>query len=140
MTPQKVISMNFWAVGIGGILGSLSRYLLGLALTGYWGDFFPYGTLAVNLIGSLCLSFLVYGSMLKWQLPRPLLLAVTTGFMGSFTTFSTFSVEVLNLLLDGQAGLALLYVLISTIAGLGLAGLGIYLAAKLYQASDSAAK
>ena len=134
----KVISMNFLAVGIGGILGSLVRYFLGIALSGCWGSIFPYGTLAINLAGSLGLSFIVYGSLLKWQLPRPYLLAVTTGFMGSFTTFSTFSGELLSLLKQEQAGLALVYILVSLVAGLTLSWLGIYLAMKLYSRDETA--
>ncbi len=93
---------------------------------------FPYGTLSVNLIGSFLLSFIAYGSSLKWNLPKKCILAINTGFIGSFTTFSTFSVDILNLVNNGEYTFAISYVLISIIAGLTFSWLGIYLATKLY--------
>lgn len=124
--------MNYLAVGIGGILGAISRYALSSFISGLAVAAFPYGTLSVNLIGSFLLSFIAYGSILKWSLPREYLLAINTGFIGAFTTFSTFSVDALNLINHGEYIIAITYVLISVIAGLTLSWLGIYTAAKLY--------
>ncbi|SHJ93358.1 CrcB protein [Desulforamulus aeronauticus DSM 10349] len=86
----------------------------------------------MNLMGSFLLSFIAYGSSLKWNLPKKFILAINTGFIGSFTTFSTFSVDTLQLVNNGKYTLAISYVLISIIAGLTLSWLGVCLATKLY--------
>jgi CrcB protein len=82
---------------------------------------FPTGTLIINLVGSLLLGWLV--ANYRDQYPR-IFLFFGTGFIGSFTTFSTFSVETLNLLEKGKLGLALGYGFISLVAGICFALIG----------------
>ncbi|AEF93222.1 CrcB-like protein [Desulfotomaculum nigrificans CO-1-SRB] len=125
--------MDILAVGIGGIFGALCRYGIGNLAHNLSVSIFPYGTLTVNLIGSFLLSFVAYGSLLRWNLPRHYLLAVNTGFVGSFTTFSTFSVETMNLILQEQYLTALSYQIISLVAGFLLSWAGIRLATVLFE-------
>lgn len=125
--------MNYLFVGMGGVIGALSRFYLGTVLQQASGSLFPYGTLSVNLLGSFLLSFIAYGSLFKWQLPRTYILAINTGCIGSFTTFSTFSVETINLLENARYLAALGYISISVACGLALSWLGVLLAHKLFQ-------
>ncbi|MEG6521486.1 fluoride efflux transporter CrcB [Desulfotomaculum sp. 1211_IL3151] len=124
--------MNYLYVGMGGILGALARFCLGTAIQRITVTAFPYGTLTVNLLGSFLLGFITYGSLLKWQLPRPYVLAINTGIIGSFTTFSTFSVDTISLLEKAHYTAAWSYVLVSITGGLALAWLGIGLAHRLF--------
>lgn len=130
--------MDILAVGIGGIFGALCRYGIGTLAHNLTVSIFPYGTLTVNLIGSFLLSFVAYGSLLRWNFPRHYLLAINTGFVGSFTTFSTFSVETMNLLLQQQYITALSYQVISLAAGFLLSWAGIRLATVLFEKPESA--
>jgi fluoride exporter len=88
-------------VGIGGAVGACSRYLITLGCTALLGKAFPFGTLLVNVVGSLGLGALMAAleqGMLN-EIPwRPL---VTVGFFGALTTFSTFSIDNMMLLQDG---------------------------------------
>ncbi|WP_186578184.1 fluoride efflux transporter FluC [Aquibacillus kalidii] len=82
-------------VGLGGVLGSSSRY--GLALLFDVGDL-PVATILVNWLGCFLLTYLTFNPRLKSKIPTHLLLLINTGFIGSFTTFSTFTVESITLL------------------------------------------
>ena len=115
-----------FAIALGGALGSVVRYLLGTALAGRPGGV-PWATLLVNVTGSLLLGFLV--RYLDGPGPAPALrAALTVGFCGGYTTFSTFSAETLALLEAGSyaraAGYALASVLLSVAAAGGGAALG----------------
>ncbi len=94
-------------VGLGGLVGSIARYwLTGLVQQAANSDF-PYGTLAVNLVGSLVVGTIMTLSLERGALSAEIRLLLTTGFCGGFTTMSTFSYETLALLRDGQIALAL---------------------------------
>lgn len=114
--------MNVLFVMVGGFLGSIARFSLGEWI--HYGNGFPIGTLSINLIGCFILGwFLTYaGRTSKVKLEISLLLG--TGFIGSFTTFSTFSVETLQLFKNGFVGQAFLYILGSIVLGILLAYLG----------------
>jgi len=119
--------MKLFFVGLGGFFGAISRFMLGEWLHSDNG--FPLGTLGVNLLGCLALGwFLAYAQ--RKRLRGETVLLIGTGFLGSFTTFSTFSVETVNLLATGQNLFALIYVLLSIFVGILLAFLGFMLATK----------
>lgn len=121
--------MNIFLVGAGGFLGSIARYLTVISVDRRVNAVFPYGTLAVNLLGSFILG-LVMAVLLKktgthlqeWRL------FLGTGFCGGFTTFSAFAAENMNMLGQKFHGTALLYILVSLTGGLLAVWAGFYLA------------
>lgn len=116
---------NILLVGIGGFIGSVARYLLGLASQSWFQGVYPLGTLTVNLVGSLLIGILA-GYLIKSHHITAQLILIT-GFCGGFTTFSTFSLEGLKILQNGAIGLYIAYALASLIGGLGLCLLGFWL-------------
>lgn len=118
--------MNTLIVGIGGILGALARYGLSLAFNPSSSSQFPWGTLLCNFAGCLLLGWIA--SLAENLIPPRLKLGLTTGFIGAFTTFSTFSIETVKLLKTGMPVLAAVYVLTSLLGGLALTWLGTKLA------------
>ncbi len=119
--------MQWIWIGIGGALGSVLRYFLQIRAQTVYGGAFPMGTLSVNLIGSAVIGFLG-GWILSATVPQNLRLFLMVGILGGFTTFSSFSLDVLNLIRLGYARTALLYVLSSNVFGIGLAFGGFFLA------------
>src|SRR5512146_1603566 len=101
---------RFLWICLGGAAGTGARYLLGGFLLRVLGAAFPYGTLAVNLIGSFLLAGLMYAGLNTQALSPTLRLALTTGVMGGFTTYSTFSYETMKYVQDGAVGMAALNV------------------------------
>jgi len=93
-------------VAAGGLAGSVARYWLGGAVQRY-ADYFPLGTLAVNVAGSFLLGLIMTLSIERGALGANTRLLLSVGFCGAFTTMSTFSYETLALLRDGEAALAL---------------------------------
>ena len=88
----------FLLVGTGGFLGSIARYLIAVWLTEHFPAAFPYGTFAANILGCLLIGVLFgLGQRYEWLTPG-LMLFLATGFCGGFTTFSSFSLENINLL------------------------------------------
>lgn len=118
MLPQPVeIALG---VGFGGSLGALGRYYVSLAMTKWLGDEWPYGTLTVNLIGCLVLGILA--GMASRDAVHPLVKTIVmTGFLGAFTTFSTFAVDGVKLAHGGAALSASAYLVASVIAGFAVA-------------------
>ncbi|WCN36359.1 fluoride efflux transporter CrcB [Aneurinibacillus uraniidurans] len=121
--------MSYIWVGIAGIAGALSRYLVGMWIQGSVASF-PLATLLINLTGSFLLAFFYTWTARRFPVHPHVRTAIGTGFIGSFTTFSTFSYETLHLMHSGQMAAALSYVIASLIGGYGTAVLGIRLAAR----------
>lgn len=110
-------------VFIGGGLGAVSRFLVTTALAGKLGNF-PLGTLAANLIGSLLMGLLIGILAGRADSVR---LFVAVGFLGGFTTFSSFSAETLALIQNGQIFAAAVNVVVSVAAGLTACAIGLKL-------------
>ena len=115
------------AIAAGGALGAVFRYWASNGVYVLTGRGFPYGTLFVNVTGCLLIGFLSV-----WLLERSLAGPVLRGFLligvlGGFTTFSTFSMETLNLIESGQLVRALANMVVSVLVGVGAAGLGVML-------------
>lgn len=106
---------------IGGGIGSILRYSLShKLLMSYGGATLPWATLAVNVIGSLCIGWLYgYANLSQIEWVRPL---VIIGFLGGFTTFSTFSLETIMLIESGRYLSAALYVLTTNIVAIAATG------------------
>jgi len=112
------------AVAIAGFAGAVSRYSIGLAFPDTGETGFPWATLTINLAGSLLLG-LLFGLASRGKLPPWFKEAAGTGFLGAFTTFSTFNGQ-LWLLWDNHAyGFALAYALASVVVGWALAAAGL---------------
>jgi len=117
--------VNVVLVFIGGGIGAVCRYWVsGLASSGI-GIIFPLGTLIVNLTGAFVIGFL-YSSLDRIVFPVEYRLFILTGFLGGFTTFSTYSLESVNLVRDGEILMGALNILLNNGLGLLLAVLGLY--------------
>lgn len=119
--------MLYLFVGIGGILGSLFRYFLSISAVQLVGKEFPAGTLFINLSGALLLGWFTRRFVLSKKLNPYFTTAFSTGFIGSYTTFSTFCFESVNLLQTGYELKGIIYILVSLFGGLLFVRLGLYL-------------
>lgn len=120
--------MQIVYLGLFGGLGCIARYLMSGWSYQLFGRGLPYGTLVVNLLGSFLLGLLMEGSLRSSLLGPELRLGLTVGFLGGFTTFSTFSYETVRLIEDGSYLIATANILLNLIACLLAAGVGIALA------------
>lgn len=111
-------------IGIGSFIGGILRFLLSQAIQSRVEGGFPYGTLAVNVIGCFLIG-LVFGLYEKGLVSEQARLFLATGIFGGFTTFSAFSNETIALLRIGQPMQAISYVSVSIIAGLVATYIGI---------------
>jgi fluoride exporter len=117
--------LKLLAVATGGAIGTIARYLMTVGSVAWLGNAFPYGTLAINVLGSFILCFLAQ-SFTATELVHPnLRLALTTGFTGGFTTYSAFNLETLRFMQEAAWGKAFLYVGGTMILCLGFGMLGI---------------
>ena len=114
-----------------GALGCLSRYFLSGWTYDFLGRAFPYGTLAVNVIGAFLIGLTMEFSVRSVLVPQTLRIALTIGFFGGFTTFSTFSFETFKLLEEGAFLIAFFNVLLSVVACLVCTWIGIVVARAL---------
>jgi len=106
-------------ISLGAIAGALSRYYLGLWLTQLFGTGFPYSTLIINISGCFVMGFFTMLAVGRLIAIHPdIRLLVTTGFLGSYTTFSTYELDTANLLQKYSLEIDLLYCLSSAFFGL----------------------
>jgi CrcB protein len=108
--------MNTLWVALGGAAGSVARYHAQAFATRRWAGGFPWGTLFVNLLGSLLLMLLMTIALRTGRVPEQVRLALGTGVLGGFTTYSSFNYETMALAQNGQWGRAAVY-LVATVAG-----------------------
>jgi CrcB protein len=116
--------MDYLWVALGGAVGAAARYGVSLWTVQRWGWSFPWGTLAVNMTGSLAIGLLMTVLLGRNADPSFRLLLVT-GFLGGYTTFSAFSYETLALLLERRWDVAVLYAVGSVLFGLLACALGL---------------
>lgn len=116
--------MDFLCVGLGGFFGAIARYGVYFIERSVGSHRFPFGTLIINLSGCLIAGALLAIAERVNPANRQLLLIGSMGFVGSFTTFSTFGVETFSLLRSGQANLALASVSANLILGVVAVWLG----------------
>ena len=120
--------MQLLYVGLFGALGCLARYLLSSWVHGLAAVPIPFGTLAVNVLGSLAIGLLMGGDLHHPLLGGNLRIGLAVGFLGGFTTFSTFSYETVRLMEAGQIGAALFNALLNVVLCLLAAWGGIVVA------------
>jgi len=123
--------MKLFYIAIFGAMGCLSRYAVSGWAYNLAGRALPWGTLTVNAAGSLLLGLIMEGSMRSTLLSGDVRMGITVGFMGGFTTFSTFSYETVRLIEEGSMFQAGANVLLNIIVCIVCAGLGIVLARQI---------
>lgn len=120
------------AISLGAIPGALCRYYLTLGMSRWLGSDFPYGTFLINLTGCLFMGFFVAFATERLPTLAPdLKLFVTTGFLGAYTTFSTYGLDTANLLKTGNVAIASFYWAGSAVLGILCLQLGVILAQHL---------
>ena len=120
--------LSLFAIAIGGGLGSIVRFVISREMGNWLGNYLPYGTLTVNVAGSLALGWFITFFFDRPELSSALRLGLTVGFLGAFTTFSTFSYESLQLLLDGAVWRAIFNVVLNAVVCIGMCHVGMQMA------------
>ena len=113
-------------LALAGAVGTVSRYAVSTWTRGWLGDRFPFGTLAVNVLGCLLLGFIMEAAITNEVLPKALRVPVTVGFFGAFTTMSTFGYETMRYMEASDWGPALLNVSANLVLCLAATWLGLY--------------
>jgi CrcB protein len=118
--------MAYLYVAVGGALGSVARFWLANAMAVATGTEFPWGTLLINILGSFVISFFggLIGGWPRFAVSYEARVFVMVGLCGGFTTFSSFSLQTVELARTGQAGRAMLYVAASVILCVAACALG----------------
>ena len=120
--------MTYLAVAVFGIAGCWGRYGMTNLVQAFAGRQFPFATLSINLLGSFLMGFLSVATLQRLPLSPALRTGILTGFVGGYTTFSTFAMEAILLSEQGQQRRAILYLLVSEAIGLCLVFAGSYVA------------
>jgi fluoride exporter len=116
---------KYWMVGLGGFLGSIARFWLGSYITFRMGVRFPYGTFVINMSGSFLIGLVVTLLAERAHWNPNLLYLIPIGFIGAYTTFSTFELEAFRGIWNGDLLLAFLYVVLSVCVGFAAVWLGV---------------
>jgi CrcB protein len=114
------------AIGLGGAVGAVLRFMVSTGIHRVAGRDFPYGTLSVNILGSLLMGFLYILLIERLSLGAEWRAVLLVGLLGAFTTFSTFSIETLNLIENGELIKAGINILLSVSLCLLAAWLGVF--------------
>ncbi|MDH3635844.1 MAG: fluoride efflux transporter CrcB [Gammaproteobacteria bacterium] len=121
----------YLAIAAGGSLGAVSRYWMSASTYQWLGQGFPYGTLMVNLLGSLVMGFLSVLLVHRFHVSEEIRIGLLAGFLGSFTTFSTFAMDTLQLAGNEAMFKAIIYVLFSVILCILGAWAGLFVAKQI---------
>ncbi|ORU90640.1 MAG: camphor resistance protein CrcB [Cycloclasticus sp. symbiont of Poecilosclerida sp. M] len=119
------------SIALGGSLGAVMRYLVSNGVHTLLGKGFPYGTLVVNILGSLVMGLLYELFLQRMSVSPEIRGVLLVGFLGAFTTFSTFSIETINLIEQGDLTKAILNMLLSVILCIFAAWSGLLIARQL---------
>lgn len=128
LIPEAMDFYKVLAVGLGGFLGSMARYMTVKSVEDKLSAVFPYGTLAVNIIGSFLLGVIYTLAIRKTGMTDNWRLFLGAGFCGGFTTFSAFALENFSLIQHKLIGTSLGYVSLSLVAGLLALAAGVSIA------------
>ena len=123
--------INIMYIAVGGAVGAVMRYLVSTGIHSVLGRGFPYGTLTVNVLGSFMMGFLFIYLIERSSLGPEWRALIMIGFLGAFTTFSTFSIETLNLIESGAMARAFANILVSVITCIMATWLGVILGRQL---------
>lgn len=115
------------AVAIGGALGATARYGVGVGAVHVFGHGYPWGTLIVNIVGSFLMGALIAKFAQMDGTSTVIKTMLTTGFLGAFTTFSTFSLDFMTMWQRGEAIQAFIYMAASVVLSIAALGLAMYL-------------
>lgn len=124
--------LQFLYISGGAIIGANLRYLIGLWASRMWGAGFPYGTMIINLAGCLLIGLFFGMGAARANVTPQLRLFFVVGFLGAFTTFSSYGWESIGLLRGGDLTLSLVYIFGTNIIGLLAVVLGLWLASMLF--------
>jgi len=122
---------KFLLISAGAILGANARYWLADWIAQKWGTYFPMGTLLINISGSFLLGLLMTLATERWVIEPRWRLFLAVGFLGAYTTFSTYTYESFSLLAKGQWGAGFINLFGSTLSGLVAVGLGVFIGKSL---------
>jgi CrcB protein len=114
-----------------GILGCWARYFMTQLVQGIWGTSFPYATLIINVSGAFVMGFLFVETLERLTISVAFRTGILTGFLGGYTTFSTYMMETVLLTEQGAILRGLLYIILSTLLGFAAAFFGVFLARNL---------
>ncbi|GEO82188.1 fluoride efflux transporter CrcB [Pararhodospirillum oryzae] len=126
---------SFLAVALGGAVGAMARYGVSVLTVRVIGHGFPLATMIVNVVGSFVMGALIEALALRWTVPPEVRLFLIAGFLGAFTTFSTFTLDVVALADRGQVVASTLYLGLSVALGLGALVAGMALGRMAFQGS-----
>lgn len=123
---------NLVLIAAGGGLGACLRYLTGMAALRWFGPNFPWGTLAVNIIGSFLMGIIAELIIRRFGADADLRLFLMTGLLGGYTTFSAFSLDAVLLMERGALTVAMGYILLNVIGAILALVLGLALARQIF--------
>lgn len=123
--------MNYCMIGLGGALGAMARHAMGSAVMALTKAPFPYGTLCINVLGSFLIGVCIGMFASVWDPGKGAQLFLVTGFLGGFTTFSTFSLDAVTLAGRGDFSGVATYVLGSVVFSIAAVYAGIFLMGKV---------
>ncbi|GAA0577562.1 fluoride efflux transporter CrcB [Caenispirillum bisanense] len=126
MTPQMLL-----AVAAGGALGSMGRYVVGVLMARLLGAGFPWGTLTVNIVGSFVMGLLIEAAALRGVLSVEARAFVFVGVLGGFTTFSSFSLDVVTLVQRDEVWAAGAYLAATLVVGVFALVFGLFVARQM---------